>query len=103
MPKTLAPLDGSSDAPCATGRKPLDIPFKVRPLLHGVGAPCGAEGKAVAQGLMGSARHEASHRMSQGHIGQEWLPAGGAAASPVSAVSLNRRVRADEAAQGLDA
>ena len=72
-------------APCATGR------------------PSTSHSKVIARRLMGSARHEASHRMSQGHIGQEWLPAGGAAASPVSTVSLRRRMRADEVAQGVDA
>jgi hypothetical protein len=86
MLKTLAPLDGSSDASCATGASPST-----------------SHSKVIAQRLMGSPRQEASHRMSQGHIGQEWLPAGGAAASPVSAVLLKRWVRADVAAQSLDA
>ena len=81
MLKTLAPLDGLSDAPCATGASPSTSHSR----FSRFGAACGAEG-IIAQRLMGSARHEASHRMSQGRIGQEWLPAGGAAASPVSTV-----------------
>ena len=87
MLKTLAPLNGSSDARLAPPGA----------------SPSTSHSKVIAQRLMGSARHEASHRMSQGHIGQEWLPAGGAAASPVSTVSLRRRMRADEVAQGVDA
>jgi hypothetical protein len=85
MQKTLAPLDGLSDAPCAAGASPSTSHSRFSRLAAGVGAACGAEG-IIAQRLMGSPRQEASHRMSEGHIGQEWLPAGRAAASPVSTV-----------------
>ena len=102
MLKTLAPIDGSSDAPCATGRKPLDIPFKVQPPLHG-SAPHAAPRARSSHSASWDRQDEASRRMSQGRIGQEWLPAGGAAASPVSTVLLRRRMSADVAAQGVDA